>query len=130
MKLITFFRYFYFHRFRQCPNLRGWTSHSFSIKVLHVLSSETSTSTAAVFFFKCYATRQDLFKLGWRIGGKHKQQNLSNHVLNWSSYLRLDNRNATRTLRIIIRIRDLPRQHCQRSRCVNTPYHDQQLHRF
>ena len=47
------------------------------------------------FFFKCYATKQDLFKLGWRIVGKHKQQNLSNNVLkalyfeDWPSYLRL-----------------------------------------
>ena len=72
MKLITFFWYFYFHRFPQCPNLRGWNSHSFSTKVLHVLSWETSTSTAAV-FFKCYATKQDLLKLGWRIVGKHSR---------------------------------------------------------
>ena len=58
-------------------------------------------------FFKCYATKQDLFKLGWCIVGKHKQQNVSNNVFKalyfeeWPSYLGLNNRNATRTPRII-----------------------------
>ena len=79
-------------------------SHSFSKKVLHVLSWETSTSTTAV-FLKCYANKQDLFKPGWRPAGQRKKQHLPYNVFkalyleDWHSYLRLNNRNATGALR-------------------------------
>ena len=99
-----FFPVFLFSSFARVQISELRTPIHFQKKVLHVLSWETSTSTTAV-FFKCYATKQDLFKPGWRPVGQRKKQHLPYNVFkalyleDWLSYLRLNNRNATGTLR-------------------------------